>query len=238
MPRCWIAKSFIPFPPTMPRQRIHSLTTSATGSTWGMGPSTESTSSRTPSTIFSTRSTSPPKSAWPGVSMMLILLPWGSPHYQAYFFPYPRVVLASWYAHRAGRWRIGLALRCWTGIPCGKHGTPCTHHIYPLCNEKITLSGSFLANLHNFDRSHAMQFVYCQRVKVKRARRTLYRTAVFLDRMVMPRSRSRSLESMMRSATFWLSLNTWQHAAHVQNHWSRDKHTHTSQHAQTAGLQR
>ena len=33
---------------------------------WGMGPSTASTSSSTPSTIDSTRSTSPPKSAWPG----------------------------------------------------------------------------------------------------------------------------------------------------------------------------
>ena len=38
----------------------------------GMGPSKASTSSRTPSAIFSTRSTSPPKSAWPGVSMMLM----------------------------------------------------------------------------------------------------------------------------------------------------------------------
>ncbi len=38
----------------------------------GSGPSAASTSSITPSTIFSTRSTSPPKSAWPGVSTMLI----------------------------------------------------------------------------------------------------------------------------------------------------------------------
>ncbi len=42
----------------------------------GIGPSTASTSSRTPSTIPSTRSTSPPKSAWPGVSTMLM---WVSP---------------------------------------------------------------------------------------------------------------------------------------------------------------
>ena len=40
-----------------------------------MGPSTASTSNRQPSAIFMTRSTSPPKSAWPGVSMMLILMP-------------------------------------------------------------------------------------------------------------------------------------------------------------------
>ena len=41
----------------------------------GSGPSLASTSSSTPSTIFSVRSTSPPKSAWPGVSMMLIRVP-------------------------------------------------------------------------------------------------------------------------------------------------------------------
>ena len=37
-------------------------------------PSAASTSSRQPSAIFRTRSTSPPKSAWPGVSMRLILV--------------------------------------------------------------------------------------------------------------------------------------------------------------------
>ena len=41
----------------------------------GIGPSTASTSSSTPSTIDSTRSTSPPKSAWPGVSTMLMCVP-------------------------------------------------------------------------------------------------------------------------------------------------------------------
>src|SRR5690606_37204699 len=41
----------------------------------GIGPSIASTSSNTESTIDSTRSTSPPKSAWPGVSTMLIRLP-------------------------------------------------------------------------------------------------------------------------------------------------------------------
>ena len=43
----------------------------------GSGPSEASTSSTMPSTIDSPRSTSPPKSAWPGVSMMLIVI--GSP---------------------------------------------------------------------------------------------------------------------------------------------------------------
>ena len=38
----------------------------------GIGPSAASTRRMTPSTIDSTRSTSPPKSAWPGVSTMLI----------------------------------------------------------------------------------------------------------------------------------------------------------------------
>jgi hypothetical protein len=40
----------------------------------GSGPSEASTSSSTPSTIVSARSTSPPKSAWPGVSTMLIFV--------------------------------------------------------------------------------------------------------------------------------------------------------------------
>ena len=45
----------------------------------GSGPSEASTSSSTPSTMDRPRSTSPPKSAWPGVSMTLItiLLPSG-----------------------------------------------------------------------------------------------------------------------------------------------------------------
>ena len=41
----------------------------------GIGPSWESTRSRTPSTMFRIRSTSPPKSACPGVSTMLIFTP-------------------------------------------------------------------------------------------------------------------------------------------------------------------
>jgi hypothetical protein len=39
---------------------------------WGMGPSAASTRRTTPSTIRRMRSTSPPKSACPGVSTMLI----------------------------------------------------------------------------------------------------------------------------------------------------------------------
>ena len=38
----------------------------------GMGPSKASTKSSVPVAMLSTRSTSPPKSAWPGVSMRLI----------------------------------------------------------------------------------------------------------------------------------------------------------------------
>ena len=41
----------------------------------GIGPSKASTNSRQPSAMFSTRSTSPPKSACPGVSIMLIFVP-------------------------------------------------------------------------------------------------------------------------------------------------------------------
>mmetsp|Transcript_53152 Transcript_53152/g.172869 ORF Transcript_53152/g.172869 Transcript_53152/m.172869 type:complete len:300 (+) Transcript_53152:852-1751(+) len=43
----------------------------STNFVWAFGPSTMSTSKTTPSTIDKTRSTSPPKSAWPGVSTML-----------------------------------------------------------------------------------------------------------------------------------------------------------------------
>ena len=41
----------------------------------GIGPSKASTSNRQPSAMFNTRSTSPPKSEWPGVSRMLIFTP-------------------------------------------------------------------------------------------------------------------------------------------------------------------
>ena len=78
----------------------------------GIGPSKESTNNNTPSTMFNTRSTSPPKSAWPGVSTMLIFT-------------------------------------------------------------------------------------------------SLCITAVFLERIVIPLSRSRSLESITRSATFSLSRKIW-----------------------------
>ena len=44
----------------------------------GSGPSEASTSSTIPSTMERPRSTSPPKSAWPGVSMMLIVMPSGA----------------------------------------------------------------------------------------------------------------------------------------------------------------
>ena len=42
---------------------------------WGIGPSNASTTKITPFAIFKTRSTSPPKSACPGVSITLILTP-------------------------------------------------------------------------------------------------------------------------------------------------------------------
>ena len=71
-------------PPRRASSRSILLTTSTTGSracsalrstkrVCGSGPSLASTSRRTPSTIVRPRSTSPPKSAWPGVSMMLSL---------------------------------------------------------------------------------------------------------------------------------------------------------------------
>src|SRR3990167_8958811 len=44
----------------------------STNLVWGIGPSFASIKSKQPSAIFKTLSTSPPKSAWPGVSIMLI----------------------------------------------------------------------------------------------------------------------------------------------------------------------
>ena len=53
----------------------HSKAFDSTNRVCGIGPSAASTSTSAPSAIRSTRSTSPPKSAWPGVSMMLIFTP-------------------------------------------------------------------------------------------------------------------------------------------------------------------
>ena len=50
---------------------------------------------------------------------------------------------------------------------------------------------------------HSMESNQAQRCKENS---TLYVTAVFLDKIVMPLSLSRSLESIMRSCIFWLSL--------------------------------
>jgi hypothetical protein len=81
----------------------------------GMGPSNASTRSSTPSTIRRIRSTSPPKSAWPGVSTMLILC---SPHRMDVFFD--RIVMprsrssglesitrssTTWFSRNAPAWR-------------------------------------------------------------------------------------------------------------------------------------
>ena len=44
----------------------------------GMGPSAASTNNTTPSTMLKMRSTSPPKSAWPGVSTILMRAPFHS----------------------------------------------------------------------------------------------------------------------------------------------------------------
>ncbi len=55
----------------MGRRPIFSALVS-TNLVWGMTPSSASTSRTQPSTMPRMRSTSPPKSAWPGVSMMLM----------------------------------------------------------------------------------------------------------------------------------------------------------------------
>ena len=55
--------------------RSSSMALRSTKRVCGIGPSAASTRSRHPSTMPRTRSTSPPKSVWPGVSTMLILTP-------------------------------------------------------------------------------------------------------------------------------------------------------------------
>src|SRR5262245_16866883 len=57
----------------------------------GSGPSAASTSRKQPSAIFRTRSTSPPKSAWPGVSIRLTLV---APSLKAMFLA--RMVMPRW----------------------------------------------------------------------------------------------------------------------------------------------
>src|SRR3954453_19395106 len=87
-----------------------SLASSALRSTkrvWGSGPSEASTSSSTPSTIVSPRSTSPPKSAWPGVSMMLSLV---SPYWTAVFLA--RIVIP-----RSRSWSIESMTRSVSAAP-------------------------------------------------------------------------------------------------------------------------
>ena len=88
---------------------------------WGIGPSTESTSSSTLSTMESTRSTSPPKSAWPGVSTMLM---WVSPYWIAQFLDrmvMPRSFsispesmmrsLTCWFSRKVPDWRRSWSTR-------------------------------------------------------------------------------------------------------------------------------
>ena len=53
----------------------HSSALVSTNRVCGIGPSAASTSTSAPSANRSTRSTSPPKSAWPGVSIRLIFTP-------------------------------------------------------------------------------------------------------------------------------------------------------------------
>ena len=55
--------------------RLASSVLRSTNLVWGSGPSLASTSRMARSTIDSPRSTSPPKSAWPGVSTMLMTSP-------------------------------------------------------------------------------------------------------------------------------------------------------------------
>ena len=75
----------------------------------GIGPSKASTSRTTPFTIFKTRSTSPPKSACPGVSMILILTPlWLT----AVFFE--RIVIPLSFSMSFES--ITLSLTCWFSL--------------------------------------------------------------------------------------------------------------------------
>ncbi len=78
----------------------------ATKRVCGMGPSAASTSRRKPSTMRRIRSTSPPKSACPGVSTMLILV---SPHFTPVFFD--RMVMPR--SRSSGFESMTRSLTCW-----------------------------------------------------------------------------------------------------------------------------
>jgi hypothetical protein len=138
---------------------------------WGIGPSTESTSSSTPSHMLSTRSTSPPKSAWPGVSMMLTLTP---------------LYLRARAGERAGE-RVG-----------GRGGSALggARRIAPRRTGPAPPAGSTRRGGGGGGGGAAG----CQEPHL---------TAVFLARMVMPRSRSRSLLSITLSVMAWFSRNTF-----------------------------
>ena len=67
----------------------------------GSGPSAASTSTSAPSTILRMRSTSPPKSAWPGVSTMLIRVSFQTSEVALARMVMPRSRSRSFEVHRA-----------------------------------------------------------------------------------------------------------------------------------------
>ena len=88
---------------------------STTNLVWGIGPSAASTRTSAPSTMPSTRSTSPPKSTWPGVSTMSMRTPchWIAVHLARIVMPRsrsssPRSMARScigWFARTVPLWR-------------------------------------------------------------------------------------------------------------------------------------
>ena len=72
------------------------------------GPSAESTTSSTPSIMFMMRSTSPPKSAWPGVSTMLM---WKSLYLNAAFLA--RMVMPFSFSKSIESIRRSSCDSCW-----------------------------------------------------------------------------------------------------------------------------
>ena len=91
----------------------------------GIGPSAASTSTITPSTIDRMRSTSPPKSAWPGVSTMLMRVSFQTTEVALARIVMPRSFSRSFEVHRRARRRAGCRGRCRTAAAACRRASSC-----------------------------------------------------------------------------------------------------------------
>ena len=117
----------------------------STNRVWGSGPSDASTSSTMPSTMDRPRSTSPPKSAWPGVSMMLMIIGLpsaASPVYLIAVF-FARMVIP--FSRSRSPESIARSSTCW----CAPNAPPCQS----MASTSVVLPWSTCATMATFRRS-------------------------------------------------------------------------------------